>query len=64
MGYVLRSDSLTFGDGHEIEAHARTWGQLIFAATGSMRVLAADALWLVPQGRALWAPPEVTHRAP
>ena len=61
MDYTLRSDSLTFSDGHEIEAHAHSWGQLIYAATGTMRVIAADALWLVPQGRALWAPPNVTH---
>ena len=61
MGYVLRSDSLTFSDGHQIEEHAHSWGQLIYAATGTMRVIAADALWLVPQGRALWAPPEVPH---
>src|SRR5215472_10475725 len=61
MGYVLRCDSLTFSDGHEIEEHAHSWAQLIYAATGTMRVVAADALWLVPQGRALWAPPEVRH---
>ena len=61
MGYLLRSDSLTFSDGHEIEEHAHSWGQLIYAATGTMRVIAADAFWLVPQGRALWAPPEVRH---
>src|SRR5215469_3995171 len=61
MGYLLRSDSLTFSDGHEIEEHAHSWGQLIYASSGTMRVVAADALWLVPQGRALWAPPEVRH---
>jgi AraC-like DNA-binding protein len=59
--YLLRTDALTFSDGHEIESHAHSWGQLLYAATGTMRVLAADALWLVTQGRALWAPPNVTH---
>ena len=61
MGFALRSDSLTFWDGHELESHSHPWGQLIFAASGTMRVLAEDALWLVPQGRALWAPPNVVH---
>lgn len=61
MGLALRSDSLTFWDGHELDAHSHPWGQLIYAATGTMRVLAEDALWLVPQGRALWAPPNVVH---
>ena len=61
MTYVLRAVALTFSDGHEMEAHSHPWGQLIYAATGTMRVLAADALWIVPQGRALWAPPDVVH---
>jgi len=61
MGYALRCEVLTFSDGHEMDAHSHRWGQLIYAATGTMRVIADDALWLVPQGRALWAPPDVTH---
>jgi AraC-like DNA-binding protein len=61
MAYILRAVALTFSDGHQMEAHAHPWGQLIYAATGTMRVLAADALWIVPQGRALWAPPNVAH---
>lgn len=61
MPYVLRSMAVTYSNGHVIEPHTHPWGQLIYAATGTMRVTAAKALWLVPQGRALWAPPEVTH---
>lgn len=61
MSYALRCEVMTFSDGHEMEAHNHRWGQLIYAATGTMRVLAADALWLVPQGRALWAPANVDH---
>jgi len=61
MPYALRAVALTFSDGHTMEPHAHPWGQLIYAATGTMRVLAADALWIVPQGRALWAPPNVVH---
>ncbi|MEI9996802.1 MAG: helix-turn-helix transcriptional regulator [Rhizomicrobium sp.] len=61
MGYALRSVGLTYGDGHVLEPHAHDWGQLIFASSGTMRVAAAAALWLVPPGRALWAPPGVVH---
>lgn len=61
MSYALRSMAVTYSSGHVIEPHTHPWGQLIYSATGTMRVTAAKALWLVPQGRALWAPPEVTH---
>ena len=61
MSYALRSLGQTFSDGHVLDAHTHPWGQVIFAQTGTMRVVADDALWLVPQGRALWAPPGVSH---
>ena len=37
------------------------WGQLIYAATGVMRVKAAGRLWLVPPARAVWAPAGLEH---
>ncbi|MBL6613179.1 MAG: helix-turn-helix transcriptional regulator [Reyranella sp.] len=61
MTFALRSVGLTYGDGQVLPAHRHDWGQLIFAMTGTMRVEVADALWLVPPGRALWAPPNVVH---
>ncbi len=61
MEYALRSVGLTYADRHMLHAHSHPWGQLIFAVHGTMRVEAADMLWLVPPGRALWAPPGVTH---
>ena len=61
MPYALRSLAATYGDGHDLHAHDHPWGQLIYAATGTMRVQAGDAMWLVPQGRALWAPPRMRH---
>ena len=61
VAYALRSLAATYGDGADLHAHDHPWGQLIYAATGTMRVMAGDALWLVPQGRALWAPPRMTH---
>ncbi len=59
--YALRSLGQSFSSGHVLEAHSHRWGQLIFASAGTMRVEAANALWLVPPGRALWAPPDVVH---
>lgn len=61
MSYALRSVALTFGDGHVLDEHEHPWGQLIFASAGTMRVKAEEALWLVPPGRALWAPPGTRH---
>jgi AraC-like DNA-binding protein len=61
MGYALRCEVITFSDGHQEAAHNHGWGQLIYAATGTMRVVADNALWLIPQGRALWVPPGTEH---
>jgi len=61
MSYALRSVGLTFADGHVLHEHEHPWGQLIFASAGTMRVKADAALWLVPPGRALWAPPGTRH---
>jgi AraC-like DNA-binding protein len=61
MDYALRSVGLSFGDGHRLHGHSHPWGQLVFASTGTMRVDAGAALWLVPQGRALWVPPGTEH---
>ena len=61
MRFALRSVGLTYGDGHVLHAHSHHWGQLIFAISGTMRVEAANARWLVPPGRALWAPPQIVH---
>src|SRR5689334_8539259 len=61
MSYALRSVALTFGDGHQLHEHEHPWGQLIFASAGTMRVKAEAAWWLVPPGRALWAPPGTRH---
>ena len=57
----MRSVGLTFADGHVLHEHEHPWGQLIFASAGTMRVKADEALWLVPPGRALWAPPGTRH---
>ena len=61
MAASIRSLACTFFGGHHIEPHAHPWGQLIYAASGVMRVKAAGRLWLVPPARAVWAPAGQEH---
>jgi AraC-like DNA-binding protein len=61
MAAVIRSLACTYFGGHHIEPHAHSWGQLIYAASGVMRVKAAGRLWLVPPARAVWAPAGLEH---
>lgn len=59
--YCLRSMGVSYSSGHVLEPHAHRWGQLIYAVSGTMQVLAGDTLWVVPPTRALWAPAGVVH---
>lgn len=61
MAAVVRTLACTYFGGHHIEPHAHPWGQLIYAASGVMRVKAAGRLWLVPPARAVWAPAGAEH---
>ena len=61
MGFLIRTLACTYFGGYHIEPHAHPWGQLVYAATGVMRVKAAGRLWLVPPARAVWAPAGLEH---
>jgi AraC-like DNA-binding protein len=61
VSFLVRSLAATYFDGHHLEPHAHAWGQLIYAASGVMRVRAGDRLWLVPPARAVWAPAGLEH---
>jgi AraC-like DNA-binding protein len=61
MAFLIRTLACTYYGGHHLEPHAHPWGQLIYAATGVMRVKAAGRLWLVPPARAVWAPAHQEH---
>jgi AraC-like DNA-binding protein len=61
MACLVRAFASTFYDGHHIPAHTHSWGQLIYAASGVMRVRAGDTLWIVPPAQAVWAPAGVGH---
>jgi AraC-like DNA-binding protein len=59
--FALRSIGVSYPPGHVLAPHAHPWGQLIYAVSGTMQVLAERTLWLVPPTRALWAPAGVMH---
>ena len=59
--FCLRSMGVSYSNGHQLPPHSHRWGQLIYAVSGTMQVLAGDTLWLVPPTRALWAPAGVVH---
>ena len=57
----VRVLSVTYADGHEVASHAHGWGQLVYAGTGAVHVLAGRESWIVPPARAVWIPPDVPH---
>lgn len=50
-----------FADGHVIAPHSHARAQLLYAASGTMRVTTDDGTWMVPTLRGLWVPASVTH---
>jgi AraC-like DNA-binding protein len=58
---AIRCLAATYYDGFHIRPHRHAWGQLIYAATGVMRVRAGGTLWIVPPARAVWIPAGVEH---
>jgi AraC-like DNA-binding protein len=61
MTLDVRTLAATYYDGYHIEPHSHSWGQLIYAHSGVMRVSVAHRLWIVPPERAVWAPPRTRH---
>jgi AraC-like DNA-binding protein len=58
---LVRTLACTFYGGHHVDPHAHRWAQLVYAATGVMRVRAHQTLWIVPPARAVWAPAGMDH---
>jgi AraC-like DNA-binding protein/quercetin dioxygenase-like cupin family protein len=44
-----------------LPAHQHRWHQVLYTATGVVRVSTADATWVVPPSRAIWIPTGTTH---
>lgn len=61
MALVLRTLACTYFAGYHLPPHAHPWGQLIYAASGVMRVRTQGMLWIVPPARAIWAPAGIEH---
>jgi AraC-like DNA-binding protein len=61
VALILRTLACTFASGHHIPPHRHGWAQLIYAASGVMRVRTQDMLWIVPPARAIWAPAGIEH---
>ena len=50
-----------FADGFVIAPHRHERAQLLYASTGTMRVLTDDGSWIVPPLRGLWIPAATEH---
>ncbi len=50
-----------FANGFKVAPHRHARAQLVFAASGMMRVATPGGAWIVPPLRAVWIPPEVEH---
>ncbi|MBV8650867.1 MAG: helix-turn-helix transcriptional regulator, partial [Alphaproteobacteria bacterium] len=48
-------------NGSKVAPHYHTRAQLIFAASGMMRVATPVGAWIVPPLRAVWIPPGIEH---
>ncbi|WGJ13233.1 helix-turn-helix transcriptional regulator [Methylocapsa sp. D3K7] len=60
-GYDVRTLAARYHAGTTLAAHHHAWGQLVFAASGVMRVIADGAAWLIPPTRAIWLQVGVRH---
>jgi AraC-like DNA-binding protein len=60
-GFPVRGLAVTYGDGHVLDRHTHPWAQLVYAATGTMRVATPTAAWLAPPTRAIWVPGGTPH---
>ena len=47
--------------GKDIAPHSHDWGQLLYASSGVMQVMAEGAIWVIPPQRAVWIPPGTVH---
>jgi AraC-like DNA-binding protein len=47
--------------GWHVPRHRHRRGQLVYAASGVMRVTSRQGIWIVPPQRAVWVPPRMLH---
>lgn len=60
-GFPVRGLAVTYRDGSRLDRHTHPWAQLVYAASGTMRVATPSAAWLAPPTRAIWVPGGTPH---
>jgi AraC-like DNA-binding protein len=60
-GFPVRGLAVTYRDGHRLDRHSHPWAQLVYAASGVMRIATPNATWLTPPTRAIWVPAGTPH---
>ncbi|WP_043202507.1 AraC family transcriptional regulator [Pseudomonas putida] len=57
----MQALEMDYGHGEEVASHCHAEDQLIYAASGVMRVGSEGGSWVIPGGHALWMPAGVSH---
>jgi AraC-like DNA-binding protein len=57
----MQALEMDYGNGEEVASHCHAEDQLIYAASGVMRVSSEGGSWVIPGGHALWMPAGVSH---
>jgi AraC-like DNA-binding protein len=60
-GRAVRPLARDYPSGARVAPHRHRRGQLLYAASGVMRVTTRAGIWVVPPQRAVWIPPRVPH---
>jgi AraC-like DNA-binding protein/mannose-6-phosphate isomerase-like protein (cupin superfamily) len=58
---MARSLATSYGSGYVLDFHAHRWHQLLYACSGAMTVLAGQASWMIPPGKAVFIPAGCRH---
>lgn len=57
----MQALEMDYGHGEGVASHCHAEDQLIYAASGVMRVASEGGSWVIPGGHALWMPAGVSH---
>jgi AraC-like DNA-binding protein len=60
-GFPVRGLAVTYRDGARLDMHVHPCAQLVYAASGVMRIATPGAAWLTPPTRAIWVPGGMPH---
>jgi AraC-like DNA-binding protein len=57
----VRTNGVTFSEGHVFHAHRHAWDQFTYATHGVMTVKTETGTWVIPPHRAVWVPAGIEH---